>query len=115
MPDETPKLAEFYDRKESYNIKEMIMDIQSKRGALTKDEMKLLYPDFASENPELFDKCCRDVMSVMDMKRISYMIELRRKVKGGEISYDEANANISVYMTKQYHPELLTKEGFAKK
>lgn len=107
--------AVFNDRVENYDIIQTIKDIQSKHNLHTQDELKNMYPEFSTDNPELFTKCCRNQMTKSDIEKMKYMLDLRLRVKEGKLSFHEASQMISVYMAKIYQPELLTKNGFNKK
>jgi hypothetical protein len=109
------KQPEFNDRKENYNILEEITSIQSQRTMYKYDEIKLMHQDFAEQNPELFEKCTRENIKPDDIKKMVYMLDLRKQVKEGKISFEKASNIFSMKMAKEFQPELLQKNGFKKR
>lgn len=113
FPDQ-PK-AVFQDRIEKYDIMTEITTIQTQRHLYKYEELRLLHSDFAQQNPELFNKSARTLMTDEDMKNLAYLLKLRNDVKTNVISFEKASGILSVKMAEKYQPELLQKDGFSKK
>lgn len=105
----------FHDREESYDIEETVNKIQEQRIMFKPDEMKQMYLEFATDNPELFKKCCNEILTTKERGYVVFLLTIRRRVKNKEITFQEANNIVSVYFAEQIQPELLTKDGFNKK
>lgn len=108
---EPPK---FEDRKENYNVLEEIKSIQKEKDLYKYDEIKLMHQEFAEHNPELFEKCVREKMTEDDIQNTICLLQLRERVKKGEISFEQASSMVSTIMARKYQPELLQKDGFGK-
>jgi wyosine [tRNA(Phe)-imidazoG37] synthetase (radical SAM superfamily) len=99
--------AEFYDHQESYDIMETIMNIQRNRKTMTMAEISLEHPLFKRDFPPLFAKVYRDKMTRADIKRITYMLDMRNRLKQGDVPFEEASTDISSKMAEQLAPGLL--------
>lgn len=102
--------AVFHNRKEDYDILTEVKEIQEQRKQFKIDEVEQMHTEFAKDNPELFKKCYNDDMTDDKIEELVYMIELRKKVKNNEISFEQASAQVSAYFAQKYQPELLTKD-----
>ena len=102
--------AKFHDRTENYDIEKEVQEIQEQRKQFNFDEVKQLHEEFAKDNPELFKKCFETEMNEKDCEELVFMLKLRKRVKDGEITFQEANSIISVYFAQRYQPELLNKD-----
>ena len=107
--------AVFTDRDESYDIETTLNNIQSQRHLYKLDELRQMHHDFATENPELFKKCSTEQLTRKDYDYVVFLLETRRKVKTGEMSFQQANQKVATYFAKAIQPELLSKDGFGKK
>ena len=108
-------IPEFHNREEEYDIIIEVNKIQEKREIYKMEEIKQMHNQFATDNPELFEKCCKEKLSTTDKKYIVFLLETRRKVKNNLITYQEANQIVSVFFAQEIQPELLQKDGFKKK
>lgn len=105
----------FQDRVENYNILDEIKKIQSEKNLYKYEELKLMHQDFYEQNPELFEKCSKETINNEDINKMIYMLDLRKQVKEGKITYEKASGMLSIKMAKEYQPELLQKNGFSKR
>lgn len=106
--------AKFEDREENYDVLEEIKAIQNEKNLYKYDEIKLMHQEFAEHNPELFEKCVREDMTNDDIQNTICLLQLRERVKKGEITYENASSMVSTIMARKYQPELLQKDGFGK-
>lgn len=107
--------SKFQDRTESYDIEKTVQKIQEQRSLYKPNELKQMHSDFATDNPELFKKCCDEKLKPKDFEYLVFILKLRQQVKRKEITFQEANSIVAIHFAEQIQPELLSKDGFKNK
>ena len=101
------KDPEFYDHNESYDIMEVVLNIQKDRVNLSIDELGSKYSSFKKDFQPLFVKVCKERLSRDDLQQLKYMLEMRKRVQTQELSFKDASSEVCVTSAQKYQPELL--------